>query len=443
MADVAVVKEKVEYVSPSRQRGMGIVFLAAAFIIWGYLTPSLEPGTITKFVMTPGGSDNTFPDWIFNTMPIMNLVAVLASILGAYQFVRGFGKRTNAILGLISALFVFAFLSWAASGGSLNLGGLLRSSVLRAVPIALAAFAGVINERAGVINIGIEGMLLGGALVGALVGSVARQFDWVIDLANQMGLESETSITLWIGVVAAALSGVALGWIHAVMSIKYKADQIISSTMILILASGLTAFISARFMQEYQELNNPGIFKPVAIKGLSSIPFFGPILFEHNMFVYAMFFFLIVLQIALFHTRWGLRLRAVGEHPMAADTLGVDVIRTRYMAVMLSGALAGFAGAYFTLGSVGRFDEFMTAGRGFIGLAAMIFGNWAPVGSFGAGLLFGFADSLAGKLGVLGIKISSEFLLMVPYVVTMVVLAGVVGKGHMPAANGQPYDKEK
>jgi len=149
-----------------------------------------------------------------------------------------------------------------------------------------------------------------------------------------------------------------------------------------------------------------------------------------------------VLTVALFYTRWGLRLRSVGEHPKAADTLGINVNRTRYMAVTLGGMMSGFAGAYFTLGSVGRFDEVMTAGRGFIGLAAMIFGNWHPVGSFFAGTLFGFADSLASKLSILNVPIPSEFLLMAPYVVTMVVLAGVVGSSHAPAAEGVPYEKE-
>jgi len=165
-------------------------------------------------------------------------------------------------------------------------------------------------------------------------------------------------------------------------------------------------------------------------------------LFDNNMFVYAMFIFLFVLQFGLFYTRWGLRHRAVGEHPRAADTLGINVFRTRYIAVLLGGMMAGFAGGYFTLGSVGRFDEMMTAGRGFIALAAMIFGNWMPFGAFGAGLLFGFADSLASKMAILQIHIPSQFLLMAPYIATMVVLAGVVGRGQMPAADGEPYEKE-
>ncbi len=228
----------------------------------------------------------------------------------------------------------------------------------------------------------------------------------------------------------------------AVLAIKYKVDQIIAGTVINIFSTGLTSFLSAKFLQKYQHLNNPGRFPNWDLPGLSQIPFIGPIFFSHNLYVYAMYVLLIVLTVALFYTRWGLRLRSVGEHPKAADTLGIPVIRTRYMAVLLGGLMAGFAGTYFTLGSVGRFDEVLTAGRGFIALAAMIFGNWNPFGAFGAGLLFGFSDSLAGKLTILRVPIHNKFLEMAPYLVTIIVLAGVIGRGQPPAAGGKPYEKE-
>ncbi len=175
---------------------------------------------------------------------------------------------------------------------------------------------------------------------------------------------------------------------------------------------------------------------------LADIPLIGPTFFNTNFFVYAMFIFLIIIQVVLFSTRWGLRLRSVGEHPKAADTLGIDVFRTRYVAVILGGMMAGFAGAYFTVGSVGRFDEMMTAGKGFIGLAAMIFGNWMPIGAFGAGLLFGLADTIGSKLSILGSDIPPQFMAMLPYITTMIVLAGVIGRGQPPAADGVPYEKE-
>lgn len=410
-----------EYISPTRQRVMGFVFLGLAAVIWLFFARGVDPGLSTTFGLTPGGSEVKLPDWTFNSFTALNLLASFSALLGAYQLVRGFGRRTNMVLGLVAGMFIFGFLSWAASGASLNMAGLLRTTLVRAVPITLGALSGVLCERAGVVNIAIEGMMLTGAMVGALVGSVTN---------------------IWIGLLAAVLSGALLAAVHAVLSIKYKTDQIVSGTVINIFATGITSFISAKFMQRYQELNNPGIFPPIEIPLLSDIPFFGPILFRHNLFAYALFIFLILLHVALFYTRWGLRVRSVGEHPKAADTLGINVYFTRYMSVILGGMMAGFGGAYFTLGSVGRFDEVMTAGRGFIGLAAMIFGNWKPFGSFGAGLLFGFADMLASKLAILGVKIPSEFLLMAPYIATMIILAGVVGRGQMPAADGQPYEKE-
>jgi simple sugar transport system permease protein len=420
-ANSQTVQSTTQYKSNTRQRVMGIIFLLVAAFIWIYFLGSLESGALTTFRMSPGGVENPLPNWQFTTANALNILASLGAAIGAYQLVRGFGPRTNLVLGGIAGMFIFAFLSWAASGGSLNMAGLLQSTLVRAVPITLGALSGVLCERAGVVNIAIEGMMLSGAMMGALIGSLTN---------------------IWIGLIGAILTGALLALIHAVLSIKYKTDQIISGTVINIFATGMTSFISAKFMQKYQNLNNPGIFPPIEVPVLSDIPFLGPILFNHNLFFYATIFFLVLLHVAFFYTRWGLRVRSVGEHPKAADTLGINVFRTRYMSVILGGMMAGFGGAYFTLGSVGRFDEVMTAGRGFIGLAAMIFGNWKPFGSFGAGLLFGFADTLASKLAILGIPIPSEFLLMAPYLATMVVLAGVVGRGQMPAADGTPYEKE-
>jgi ABC-type uncharacterized transport system permease subunit len=416
------LRREIGQVSPTRQRVMGIVFLVLAAAIWFFFGRTLEGGLTTTFNLVPGGSSTTLPDWKLPTLATLNVLALLSAFTGGAQLMRGFGRRTNLVLALVAGFFIFGFLTWAAAGRSLNLAGLLNTTLSKAVPITLGALSGVLCERAGVVNIAIEGMMLAAAMVAALVGSVTG--------------------SLWIGLISGILTGALLGLVHAVLSIKYMTDQIISGTVINIFAGGITAFISAKFLQPIQSLNDPGIFKPFEIPLLAKIPILGPIMFNNNLFVYAMFAFLILLHVALFYTRWGLRLRSVGEHPKAADTLGINVFRTRYMAVLLGGMVAGFAGAFFTIGSVGRFDEFMTAGRGFIGLAAMIFGNWTPFGSFGAGLLFGFADSLASKLAILGVQIPSQFLLMAPYIATMIVLAGVVGRGQMPASDGQPYVKE-
>ncbi len=325
-------------------------------------------------------------------------------------------------MGVVFLFFIFSFLTWQAAGKSLNLAGMLSSSVQLAVPITMGAFSGILCERAGVINIAIEGMMLMSAMVGALAGSLTHN--------------------AWLGLLFGVLSAVLLAALHAVLSIKYRINQIISGTVINMFSTGMTSFLSQKFLQTRQELNNPAMFTRVEIPGLANIPLLGPIFFNTNFFVYLMFILLIVLQVALFSTRWGLRVRSVGEHPKAADTLGINVIRTRYMAVLLGGTVAGLAGAFFTLGSVGRFDEVMTAGKGFIGLAAMIFGNYTPIGALGAGILFGFADSLGSKLSLLGSVIPSTLMSTAPYIITMIVLAGFVGKGHVPAADGEPYTKE-
>jgi ABC-type uncharacterized transport system permease subunit len=410
--------------SPRRQRAMGIIFLLLAFAIWFLFIRTLEdPNAVAAYGMNLNVEGAVqLPDWNVPVLPTLDICLGLSAILGLFQLIRGFKRWTNAALGAVVTLFIFAFLTWSTAGSSISLAGLFALTLSSAVTLTMAALSGIMSERAGVVNIAIEGMMLMGAMTASLVGSVTH--------------------SLWIGLIAGIASGMLMALIHGILSIRYKTDQIISGTVINIFSTGLTSYISTKFLQIYQQLNNPGVFPPIPIPGLVNIPFLGPILFNNNVCVYIMFIVLIVLQIALFNTRWGLRVRSVGEHPKAADTLGINVFRTRYMAVLLSGAMAGFAGSYFSIGSVGRFDNLMTGGRGFIGLAAMIFGNWNPIGGFGAGMLFGFSDALASKLSILGSAIPSEFLLMAPYIATMIVLAGVVGRTMAPAADGQPYEKQ-
>jgi len=326
------------------------------------------------------------------------------------------------VLGLVAALLVLAFLTWAARGQSLNLVGILEAAVQRATPIAFAALSGVLCERSGIINIAIEGMMLTAAMVSALVGSVA---------------DSPT-----IGLLAAVVMSGLLGALLAVLSIRYKVNQVISGTAINILSTGATSFISAKFMTEYEFLNSPDKFANWPVPLLSRIPVIGPVFFESNVVVYLLFVLLIVVHVMLYYTRWGLRTRAVGEHPRAADTLGVNVLRIRYVNTILGGMVAGLGGVFLVLGSVPRFDELMTAGRGFIGLAAMIFGNWRPFGAYGAALIFGFTDTFQAKLQILKVPIPSQFMRMMPYLITMIVLAGFVGRGEAPASEGIVYEKQ-
>ncbi|NLN69998.1 MAG: ABC transporter permease [Chloroflexi bacterium] len=418
-----IQRKKIYEIPPTRKLFLGIVELLIALVILLGFVINTEPNTLTRFVMTPGGIDiGKMPDWVIPTLPTLIILTIIPALIGLYQLVRGFGRATNGMVGLSALCLIFGFITWQASGTSVNLAGMFTSAVLLAVPITLGAFSGVLSERAGVVNIAIEGMMLMGSMIGSLIGSITNN--------------------AWIGLVGAILSGLLLSLIHAILSIKYKINQVISGTVINIFSAGMTAFISQKYLQTNQALNSPPLFTRIPIPGLAKIPLLGPMFFNTNVFVYLTFILLIVIQVALFSTRWGLRLRSVGEHPRAADTLGIDVIRTRYEAVLLSGIVAGLAGGFFTLGSVGRFNEGMTAGKGFIGLAAMIFGNWRPLGAMGAGLIFGFADAIGSKLLLLGSAIPPQIMAMAPYLITMIVLAGFIGKGDAPAADGEPYEKE-
>ena len=408
--------------SPTRRLVMGILFIALGLAIVLLFGISSNPLQRTEFTLNPGGATAILPSIFIPTNATIYVLAVVCAILGGLQIARGFKKYTTWILGVIILFFISCFLTWAAADKSLNLAGLLITTLGKSIPITLGAMAGIICERAGVWNIAIEGMMLMGAMVSCIVASV---------LKNAL-----------LGMLAGILAGGLIAIIHALLSIKYKVNQIISGTVINIFATGFTSYINNKFMQTYENLNAPATFSTFEIPLLSKIPFIGPILFNNNIYVYVMYIMLIVLTIILFKTRAGLRLRSVGEHPKAADTLGINVIKIRYTAVILSGMIAGFAGSYFTLGSVGRFDKVMTAGRGFIALAAMIFGNYMPAGAFSSGLLFGFADSLKDRLSILNVNIPSSFLLMAPYLATIIVLAGVVGRSTPPAAGGTPYEKE-
>ncbi|HPS42482.1 MAG TPA: ABC transporter permease [Anaerolineaceae bacterium] len=423
VSSAAIRRTKLGEISTTRRISTGIIELIVAAFIYFVFARGLTSSTLTTFIMTPGGiTSGQMADWVIPSQLTLWILTGLAVLVGLIQLVKGFGKATNAVMGLVFLFFIFSFLTWQASGKSLSLAGMLSSAVLLAVPITLGAFSGILCERSGVVNIAIEGMMLMSSMVGALMGSVTGN--------------------AWLGLLFGVISAMLLAALHAVLSIKYQIDQIISGTVINIFSTGMTSFISQKFLQVHQELNNPPMFQRIEIPGLADIPLVGPILFNTNFFVYLMFILTIVIQVALFSTRWGLRVRSVGEHPKAADTLGINVIRTRYTSVLLGGLVAGLAGAFFTLGSVGRFDEGMTAGKGFIGLAAMIFGNYSPIGAIGAGMLFGFADSLGSKLSLLGSAIPSTLMATAPYVITMIVLAGFVGKGHVPAADGTPYKKE-
>ncbi len=410
-------------VTASHSHIMGLLFLAMGLMMLLLFGMGLEPGLQAKFGLNPGYASQAIriPDLVLPVQTSVYILVLITWFLGGWQLVRGF-RSTGVVAGIVAFCFVGTFLIWATRGKSFNLVGMLGSSLVRATPIALAALCGVISERCAVINIAIEGIMLMAAQTAVVVATLTHN--------------------LYLGLLAAILTGAVLAALHAVLAIQFKVDQIVSGVAINIFSVGATSFISARFLERnIDRLNNSGTFSLIPIPLLSKIPLLGPIFFENGLIVYLMFILVVVLHVLLFYTPWGLRTRAVGEHPRAADTLGINVYLVRYVNVILGGMIAGIGGAYFSIGSVGRFDEIMTAGKGFIGLAAMIFGKWTPFGAFASSLIFGFADSLQIKLQILRVPIPSEFLLMAPYVVTMVVLAGVVGRAIPPAADGQPYEK--
>ncbi len=397
----------------------GVVLIGLAAVVAFYFVPSAE-GDSTFGLSLTGETVQLNPLSVPAQGSLWLLAGVLA-FLGVLQFIKGFQSRSTIIVGIAFTVFTVAMMVWATAGAQFNLESMLVATVARSTPIALGALSGVLCERSGVVNIGIEGMLLGGAFTGVVIGSIWGD---------------------WQGLVAATLTGGLLALLLAVLAIRFKVDQIIIGFVINIFVLGLTSFLSTQVLVPHPELNDAPVFPAIAIPGLSAIPIIGPMFFNQTIIVYTMYVLILSVTYLLFRTRWGLRTRAVGENPTAADSLGISVSKVRYLAVLYGGLVGGFAGAWFTIGTVGRFDQNMTAGRGFIGLAAMIFGGWNPIGAFFAALIFGFFDSLQQKFAVIGTIIPSEFLAMLPYLVTIIVVAGLIGRRRPPAADGVPYEKE-
>ena len=293
----------------------------------------------------------------------------------------------------------------------------LASTIRQSTPLILGALCGILCERAGIVNIGIEGQMLMSA--------------WTAYMVNVW------TGNLLLGIIVGLLTGALLGLLHAFMSVTLKLNQIIGGTVINILALGLTGFL-------YQTgLTTKGKLLPMPLGPLADIPLIGPVLFNNPPITYIAILLVIVLQIVLFYTPWGLRTRSVGEHPRAADTVGINVFRTRYINVILGGAIAGLAGAFLTLEAVGSFERNMTNGRGFVALAVMIFGKWNPLGAWGAALLFGFANAMQTQFQFMGtFNIPHQFIGMIPYLLTIIVVSGFVGRSRPPAAEGEPYEKE-
>jgi general nucleoside transport system permease protein len=405
-----------------RRRGFGIALFVLSAIVLLLFARGTAPGEQTLFQFT---APPAFPVPVI-TLPVLAVLIAIGAACAALGFIQIFWRsnpRIYLLLGIGLALTGIAFLAWSGRNETVDVEGLLLTMLIQAVPLTLGALSGLLCERAGVINIAIEGQFLMSAFFGAMIGSATHN--------------------LWAGLAAGAAAGGVIGVALAVFTITYAADQIIVGVVLDAFALGLTSFFLQSLLVPNQALlNSPAVFEPIAIPLLSKIPILGPLLFNQNIFVYLTIIILVMVQVWLFHTRWGLRVRAVGEHPRAADTVGINVKRVRYGNVILGGIVAGIGGASFTIGSTGQFAPNMTSGLGYIALAAMIFGRWRPLGALGAALLFGFTDALQFALSILNVPIPSSFLSMFPYLATILAVAGLVGRVVPPAADGQPYARE-
>jgi len=351
---------------------------------------------------------------------LFGAIALVASGIAFMQFKAG--KTTKIASAVGSAGILMSFISWAAAGKFIPLTGLIQGALLLSVPLIFGSMAGVLSERSGVVNIAIEGQLLAGAFVSGVVASLTH--------------------STFLGLVVAPFAGCLISTLLAVFAINFAIDQIILGFVLNVLVYGITDFLYKKLLIPYQGTWNSGpTLGSLKIPLLWKIPVVGPILFDQTIIVYLMYAVVFFINFSLFKTRWGLRTRAVGEHPTAADSVGIKVNRLRFMNVMIAGMVAGLGGAYFTVGGVGSFSKEMTAGKGFIALAALIFGRWTPWGAVSAALLFGFAGNLQSVLGIIGTPIPSEFMLMVPYLATVIAVTGFVGRVRAPAADGTPYKR--
>lgn len=403
------------------------VLLAAFALISLVFFGILAPNQTASFGISTGEDFFQLPALAVNAAVAGIVLSVLLLGLAGYAiYLKTKGQPAPGWMTVtFIVLFVAAFLIWVVGGArtpSISLAGLIAGSVTLAVPLVFGSLSGVLCERVGVVNIAIEGQLLGGAFTAAIVASMTQN--------------------PFIGLAAAAVAGAIVSMVLAVFSIKYLVNQIIVGVVLNVLVSGVTGFLFSTVMQEDSDrYNSPPGLDAIEIPVLSSIPIIGPILFRQTLVGYLMYAAVLVVWVGLFKTRWGLRVRAVGEHPQAADTLGINVNATRFWNVTLGGAVAGIGGSFFTLVAIDSFTKEISGGRGFIALAALIFGRWNPIGAFFAALLFGFADNLQSIVTIIGTPVPSQFMAMLPYLVTVLAVAGLVGKSRGPAASGIPYVK--
>ena len=379
-----------------------------------------------KIALSDAFADVQLPTIEVPGLPVLLFLALLTLASGAVFLIGRLPKGLRTAAGVIAGLSILAgFVVWAAASSAVpfTLTSQLNLTLAYSTPLLFGVLAGVLSERAGVVNIAIEGQFLAAAFAASVIFSVTQSF-----LA---------------ALTAAAVAGLLMGAVLALFTLKYLVDHVIVGVVVNLLATGLTGFIFQQLVA--RDLKTFGVVSPMpvfAIPALSEIPFIGPILFTQRPLTFMALLAVPLVWFLLHRTKWGLRVRAVGEHPRAADTVGIKVISTKTQAVLLGGIFAGLGGAYFTVGFVGAFqDNNITAGNGFIALAAVIMGRWHPVLGAGMALFFGFARALAQSIKLMNLPIPSEFIEMLPYVATIIAVAGLVGRVRPPAADGAHFVK--
>ena len=404
----------------SRRRALGLTVLLGVALVLLAVNAGGQPITLDLGSGLTHGPDATGPVWVFCGITALICLAA-AAIIGTAPGAEKVQRRVSGAVVVALLAFVFGLLAWAARSAHVSVGGVLDVTVGGSIAILLGSTAGVLSEQSGVFNIAIEGEFLAGAFTAAIVGSATQN-------------------TL-LGLVAGVGAGLLTGLLLAVLTIRYQVDQVVAGIIIVTLMTGLTSYLADQVLTpDVNTLNSPPVIGSVAIPLLDKIPVVGEALFDQSPLFYLAVVVVIAVEFLLRKTRTGLRIRAAGESPEAAESSGLNVRRLRYLAVAGAGAIAGAGGAYFTIGSSGEFVQEISSGLGYVALAAVILGGWRPIQAAAAALLFGFASSISTTFSLLKVDIPPSVLLMVPYLVTIGVVCGMNTAGRAPAAAGGRLD---
>jgi ABC-type uncharacterized transport system permease subunit len=421
--DAPLVTHFVESAEKRRQRiSTGVLIGAVGVLLIILLTAT---NGSAKFALSDAFDEVQLPTVSvpgFVTVAVCGILCLLAAAGYLSGRLRG---RLPAVAGTVAGLaVVIGFITWAAAGRDLPfpVSNQFAGTLSLATPLVFGALCGVLCERSGVVNVSIEGQFLAAAFAAAVVGSLTKSIPAAL--------------------VAAMLAGVAMAALLALFSINYLVNQVVLGVVLNLLAVGVTGFLFDQLVQPADDKYNAApVLDVLPIPGLSKIPFFGRVLFEQNVLAYLAAISVVLVWVLLYRTTWGLRVRATGEHPEASDTVGISVKGIRWSSVLVGGVFAGLGGSFFTLASTGSFSKEFTVGNGFIALAALIMGRWHPVLATIMCLFFGFVTQMASQLQTLSTPMPSQFLLILPYVATIIAVAGLVGRVRPPAADGIPFEK--